>query len=99
MCVSDAVVSTSIQPPESFGRTVLESVKLGRPTVGYDHGGVGEVLEKIYPQGRVPLQDTDTMAEKLMADLPGTNSLRLSQRMNSICLSYSPKKSSCMRHS
>jgi glycosyltransferase involved in cell wall biosynthesis len=67
MCVSDVVVSTSIQPPESFGRTVLESVKLGRPTLGYDHGGVGEVLGKIYPQGRVPLQDTDTMAEKLGA--------------------------------
>jgi glycosyltransferase involved in cell wall biosynthesis len=65
MSFSGAVVSTSIKPPESFGRTVLEAIKLGRPTLGYDHGGVGEVLGKIYPQGRVPLEDTDTLAAKL----------------------------------
>jgi glycosyltransferase involved in cell wall biosynthesis len=65
MSVSDAVVSTSIKPPESFGRTVLEAVKLGRPTLGYDHGGVGEVLGAIYPEGRVSLEDTDTLAAKL----------------------------------
>jgi glycosyltransferase involved in cell wall biosynthesis len=65
MSVSHAVVSTSIKPPESFGRTVLEAIKLGRPTLGYDHGGVGEVLGTIYPEGRVPLEDTDTLAAKL----------------------------------
>jgi glycosyltransferase involved in cell wall biosynthesis len=65
MSVSDAVVSTSIKPPESFGRTVLEAIKLGRPTLGYDHGGVGEVLGTIYPEGRIPLGDTDTLAAKL----------------------------------
>ena len=71
MCASSAVVSTSIKPPESFGRTVLESIKLGRPTVGYDHGGVGEVMAKIYPEGRVPLEDTDAMAEKLTSVFRG----------------------------
>ena len=65
MSVSSAVVSTSIHPPESFGRTVLEAVRLGRPTVGYDHGGVGEVLATVFPQGRVPLQDTTCLADKL----------------------------------
>lgn len=65
MSVSDAVVSTSIKPPESFGRTVLEAVRLGRPTIGYAHGGVGEVLSTVYPAGRVELQDTVGMAEKL----------------------------------
>ncbi len=65
MSVSDAVVSTSIKPPESFGRTVLEAVRLGRPTIGYAHGGVGEVLSTVYPAGRVTLQDTAGMAEKL----------------------------------
>ncbi len=65
MSVSDAVVSTSIQPPESFGRTVLEAVRLGRPTIGYAHGGVGEVLSTVYPAGRVELQDTAGMAAKL----------------------------------
>jgi len=65
MSVSDAVVSTSIKPPESFGRTVLEAVRLGRPTIGYAHGGVGEVLSKVYPAGRVTLQDTAGLAKKL----------------------------------
>ena len=67
MSVSDAVVSTSIQPPESFGRTVLEAVRLGRPTIGYAHGGVGEVLTEVYPAGRVRLQDTAGLADKLAA--------------------------------
>jgi glycosyltransferase involved in cell wall biosynthesis len=67
MSMCDAVVSTSIKPPESFGRTVLEAIKLGRPTLGYDHGGVGEVLGRVYSEGRVPLEDTDTMALKLLA--------------------------------
>lgn len=67
MSMSDAVVSTSIKPPESFGRTVLEAVKLGRPTLGYDHGGVGEVLAAVYAEGRVPLEDTDTLAARLLA--------------------------------
>jgi len=66
MSVSDAVVSTSIKPPESFGRTVLEAVRLGRPTIGYAHGGVGEVLSTVYPAGRVALQDTAGLAEKLV---------------------------------
>ena len=65
MSISGAVVSTSILPPESFGRTVLEAVKLGRPTIGYAHGGVGEVLSTVYPTGRVDLQDTNAMADKL----------------------------------
>ncbi len=65
MSLSDAVISTTNQPPESFGRTVLEAVRLGRPTVGYDHGGVGEVLEQVYPEGRVPLEDVAAMASVL----------------------------------
>ena len=64
MSMADAVVSTSTKP-ESFGRTVLESVRLGRPTLGYDHGGVGEILGRIYPEGRVPLGNTASLADKL----------------------------------
>ncbi|NOY29556.1 MAG: glycosyltransferase family 4 protein [Planctomycetes bacterium] len=65
MSVSGAVISATSQPPESFGRTVLEAVRLGRPTVGYDHGGVGEVLEQVYPEGRVSLEDVAAMATVL----------------------------------
>ena len=66
LAVSDAVVSLSTKP-ESFGRSVLEAVRLGRPVVGYDHGGVGEVLAAIYPQGRTPLSDPDALVERLAA--------------------------------
>lgn len=61
----DVSVSTSIQPPESFGRSVLESVRLGKITLGYAHGGVGEVLGTVYPEGRIPLRDVDTLAARL----------------------------------
>jgi glycosyltransferase involved in cell wall biosynthesis len=52
MAVSDIVMALS-QQPESFGLTVLEALALGRPVVGYDCGGVGELLAALYPAGRV----------------------------------------------
>jgi glycosyltransferase involved in cell wall biosynthesis len=39
---------------ESFGRTTLEAIRLGKPVIGWDTGGVGEILAACYPQGRVP---------------------------------------------
>ncbi|GBL46756.1 glycosyltransferase [Sulfuriferula multivorans] len=48
--VSDIVLSLSSKP-ESFGRTVLEALRLGTPVVGYNHGGVGEILAAAYPAG------------------------------------------------
>lgn len=65
--VSAAVLSLSAKP-ESFGRTVLEALSLGRPTVGYDHGGVGEILQRIYPAGLTPVGDLDRLTERV-ADL------------------------------
>lgn len=65
MSVADVVVSTSTKP-ESFGRTVLEAVRLGRTTLGFDHGGVGEVLGKVYPEGRIPKNDHAALAEKII---------------------------------
>lgn len=47
--------------PESFGRTVLESLTVGTPVVGFDHGGVGEILAAIFPQGLVPVADADML--------------------------------------
>lgn len=67
----DVSVSTSIKPPESFGRAVLESVRLGKITLGYAHGGVGEVLSTVFPEGRVPLQDVETLAFRLEDALHG----------------------------
>ncbi len=37
--------------PESFGRTVLEALAAGRPILGWGHGGVGELLNELYPDG------------------------------------------------
>lgn len=70
LAVSDAVVSLSTKP-ESFGRSVLEAIRLGRPVVGYDHGGVGEVLSDIYPAGLTPLGDPATLTERLAAIAKG----------------------------
>ena len=58
---SNVVLSLS-RKPESFGRTVLEALYLGVPVLGYDHGGVGEVLGELFPQGRVPLGDIEALA-------------------------------------
>ncbi|MEM6391889.1 MAG: glycosyltransferase family 4 protein [Planctomycetota bacterium] len=66
LAVSDAVVSLSTKP-ESFGRAVLEAVRLGRPVVGYDHGGVGEVLAEVYSEGRTPLGDREALVDRLTA--------------------------------
>jgi glycosyltransferase involved in cell wall biosynthesis len=54
MAISDIIMALS-QQPESFGRTALEALALGKPVIGYDCGGVGELLTKFFPQGAVPL--------------------------------------------
>lgn len=56
MAISALVFSLSTQP-ESFGRTTLEALALGRPVVGYDYGGVGELLSQLFPIGRVSFGD------------------------------------------
>jgi len=56
MAVSDLVCALS-QQPESFGRTVLEALAIGKPVAGYDCGGVGELLHRAFPLGKVPLGD------------------------------------------
>lgn len=71
MAVSDLVLSLSTQP-ESFGRTVLEALSLGVPVVGYDHGGVGEQLRRLFPPGRVPLGDLDALVRQCRAMQAGT---------------------------
>lgn len=56
--------------PESFGRTVVESLAVGTPVLGYDHGGVGEILAATYPAGRVPLGDVAMLAQKMAHPMP-----------------------------
>lgn len=52
----DLVFALSTKP-ETFGRAVLETLRLGRPVLGWDIGGVGEILHRIYPRGAVPSGD------------------------------------------
>lgn len=53
--------------PESFGKTTLEALAIGKPVAGYAHGGIREQLEVFFPQGLVPVGDTLAMAE-ILAD-------------------------------
>ncbi|WP_018865874.1 MULTISPECIES: glycosyltransferase [unclassified Thioalkalivibrio] len=64
LAMSDAALSISTQP-ESFGRTTLEALSLGRPVLGYNHGGVGEQLATLFPEGLVPVGDTQLAAQRL----------------------------------
>lgn len=71
MCVSDVVLSLSLEP-ESFGKTSLEALALGRPFAGFDHGGVGEQMERFLPEGRVPVGDSAAMANLLVKWYPSS---------------------------
>ncbi len=64
LSVCDVTLSLTLQP-ESFGKTTLEALALGRPVAGYEHGGVGEQLNVFLPEGRVPTKDTAAMADVL----------------------------------
>lgn len=67
-----AVLQLSTRP-ESFGRVVAEALAMRRPVLGYDHGGVGELLAKHFDFGRVPLGRIDDLADRVEALLDGVN--------------------------
>ncbi len=70
--VSDLVLQLSTQP-EAFGRTVVEALSIGRPVLGWRHGGVGELLRELYPEGAVALGDRAALvaaARSLLATPP-----------------------------
>jgi len=49
---ADLVLQLS-RKPEAFGRTVVEALCVGRPVLGWAHGGVGELLARLQPEGAV----------------------------------------------
>lgn len=65
MAKSNVILSLSSKP-ESFGRTVLEALSLGTPVVGFDHGGVSEILAELFPDGAVPNGDVHAATIKVM---------------------------------
>lgn len=60
---SDLVLQLS-RKPEAFGRTVIEALSVGRPVLGWAHGGVGELLAELQPAGAVPAFDADALAAR-----------------------------------
>ncbi|MBL4583110.1 MAG: glycosyltransferase family 4 protein [Pseudomonadales bacterium] len=60
--ISNIVFSLSSKP-ESFGRTVLEALSMGTPVVGYDHGGVSEILRMLFPEGAVAVNNKNKLLE------------------------------------
>jgi glycosyltransferase involved in cell wall biosynthesis len=66
--ISDCVLSLS-DKPESFGRTVLEPLAMGRPVVAYAHGGVAEILAGLFPYGAVPRGDCLTAVDRIVSVL------------------------------
>jgi glycosyltransferase involved in cell wall biosynthesis len=61
LALADIAYSLTIEP-EAFGRTTAEALSLGTPVIGYDHGGTGEILRDVLPQGLVPCRDVDAAA-------------------------------------
>jgi glycosyltransferase involved in cell wall biosynthesis len=47
------VFSLCSDPPEAFGRTVPEALRLGIPVIAWNHGGVQEILAEMFPAGAV----------------------------------------------
>lgn len=62
MSQCDVLFSLSTKP-ETFGRTVLEAIRLGKPVIAWDKGGVGEILRDCYPQGRVPASQEEALLQ------------------------------------
>lgn len=60
---SDLVLQLS-RKPEAFGRTVVEALSIGRTVLGWDHGGVGELLRELQPAGAVAPFDETALAAK-----------------------------------
>lgn len=71
---SDVVLSLSTKP-ESFGRTTLEALSLGVPVVGFAHGGVGEILAALYPEGAISLGDETGVAAAIIKIKSGVGGL------------------------
>jgi glycosyltransferase involved in cell wall biosynthesis len=56
LSIADIAYSLTLEP-EAFGRTTVEALSLGTPVIGYDHGGTGEILRQVFPQGLIELRN------------------------------------------
>ena len=63
--LSDVVFNLSIKP-EPFGRTTIEAIACGSKMIGWNHGGTKEILEKLYNDGLVRLNDNKQLKETVL---------------------------------
>jgi len=64
--IADAYAASNLvlqlsRKPEAFGRTVVEALSVGRPVLGWAHGGVGELLAELQPSGAVAAFDAQAL--------------------------------------
>ncbi|MEM7251068.1 MAG: glycosyltransferase family 4 protein [Pseudomonadota bacterium] len=88
------VVLSLSSHPESFGRTVLEALAMGTPVVGYAHGGVKEILSRVFPSGGVAPGDVQAAVERLAAvyqtppEIPATHPFTLDAMLSKTIALY-----------
>ncbi|GAA4859424.1 glycosyltransferase [Luteimonas vadosa] len=63
---SELVLQLS-RKPEAFGRTVVEALSTGRSVLGWAHGGVGELLRELQPEGAVQAFDAAALHQRAAA--------------------------------
>lgn len=64
---SSSIVLSLSSTPESFGRTVAEALSIGTPVIGWNHGGVGEILAAQFPTGAVSFGDFEQLVTRTAA--------------------------------
>ncbi len=64
MSASSIVFNLCSDPPEAFGRTVPEALCMGVPVIAWDHGGAGEVLASMFPDGAVRANSFEALLNK-----------------------------------
>lgn len=64
MTASSLVFNLCSDPPEAFGRIIPEALSLGVPVIAWDHGGVQEILRKMFPAGAVDPDSLPALAQK-----------------------------------
>ena len=72
-----ADVLVTLAPREPFGRTVVEAIACGKPVVGSNTGGIGEILRNFAPQWTVDPDQPMAVAQTIirLAREPNTSSV------------------------
>lgn len=64
MTASSLVFNLCSDPPEAFGRIAPEALSLGVPVIGWNHGGVQEVLHEMFQPGAVEPDNLPALIQK-----------------------------------